>query len=153
MTELGLSRASEFLAAGVDYAGISDWSRMSKYFSGPEGANGVAQLAYQSSPMATLDRWHSPVLVVHADDDRNVPFSQSVELIEGLRKYGVEVEQLMLPNEIHDLLRHASWLAFFNATGDFLNRHLEQPPLAGAPNYGQDKMSGGVSVTRSTGIE
>jgi dipeptidyl aminopeptidase/acylaminoacyl peptidase len=54
-----------------------------------------------------------------------VPFSQSVQLIEGLRRQGVEFEQLVLPDEIHDLLRHDSWIRFFHATDDFFLRHLQ----------------------------
>jgi dipeptidyl aminopeptidase/acylaminoacyl peptidase len=125
MTALGLSRASDYLAAGVDYAGVYDWSTMGGIFSLSAADRSAAQLAFESSPVATLDRWKSPVLVVQADDDRNVPFSQSVQLIEGLRRQGVEFEQLVLPDEIHDLLRHDSWIRFFHATDDFFLRHLQ----------------------------
>jgi dipeptidyl aminopeptidase/acylaminoacyl peptidase len=124
MTALGLSRASNLLAAGVDYAGVHDW----KAFLPVTTPAAEAQLAYDSSAVSTLDRWRSPVLVVHADDDRNVPFSQSVELVEGLRKHGVEVEQLILPDEIHDLLRHQSWITYFDAQDRFFQRHLMNAP-------------------------
>jgi dipeptidyl aminopeptidase/acylaminoacyl peptidase len=64
--------------------------------------------------------------VAHADDDRNVPFAESVELVEGLRKRGVEVEELVIPNEVHDLLRHQSWLTLFGATDEFFARRLRE---------------------------
>jgi dipeptidyl aminopeptidase/acylaminoacyl peptidase len=134
MTALGLSRASDYLAAGVDYAGVHDWSRMGARL-GPGDAKGAMELAFASSPMATIDKWKSPVLLVHADDDRNVPFSQTVELVEGLRQHGVELEQVVLPDEIHDLLRAASWLRFFHAADDFFLRHLQ--PDAGPGAAGQ----------------
>ncbi|MGC1303715.1 MAG: prolyl oligopeptidase family serine peptidase [Caulobacteraceae bacterium] len=124
MTALGLSRASNLLAAGVDYAGVHDW----KAFLPATTPTAEAQLAFDSSAVSTLDRWRSPVLVVHADDDRNVPFSQTVELVEGLRKHGVEVEQLILPDEIHDLLRHQSWITYFDAQDRFFQRHLLDAP-------------------------
>ena len=47
--------------------------------------------------MAWLDGWRSPVLVIHGDDDRNVSFSETVDLVEALRERNVEVEQLILP--------------------------------------------------------
>ena len=122
MTALGLSRHSDLLAAGVDYAGVHDWS---KEVGGVPGVKpDQAKLAFDSSAMATIDKWRSPVLIVHADDDRNVAFSQSVELIQGLRKQGVETEQVIIPNEIHDLLRHQSWVTLFQAADDFFNRKL-----------------------------
>lgn len=120
MTALGLSRASDLLAAGVDYAGVHDWRALLP----PTMPAATAQLAYDSSAMATIDNWRSPVLVVHADDDRNVPFSQTVELVQGLRKHGVEVEQVVIPDEVHDLLRHKSWLTLFDATDEYFGRKL-----------------------------
>ena len=127
MTALGLSRASNLLAAGVDYAGVHDWRAMLPDLAQPSAPAGAAQLAFDSSAMATIDKWRSPVLVVHADDDRNVPFFQSVELVTALRKHGVDVEQLVIPDEIHDLLRERSWLTLFGATDDFFARHLAPP--------------------------
>jgi len=123
MTALGLSRFSDQLAAGVDYAGVHNWSTLGANLV-PETGRNSAKVAYDASPVATLDKWTSPVLLVHADDDRNVPFSQTVEVAEGLRKHHVEFEQIVLPDEIHDLLRNASWIRFFHATDDFFQRHL-----------------------------
>jgi dipeptidyl aminopeptidase/acylaminoacyl peptidase len=122
MTALGLSRHSDLLAAGVDYAGVHDWSTLIAGLPGVKPAD--AKLAFDSSAMATIEKWKSPVLIVHADDDRNVPFDQSVELIQGLRKQGVYSEQMIIPNEIHDLLRHESWVDFFHAADDFFARKL-----------------------------
>ena len=132
MTALGLARASNLLAAGVDYAGVHDWRSLPADPGGSGASPAASQLAFDSSAMATVDRWRSPVLLVHADDDRNVPFSQSVELIAALREHGVEVEQLVIPDEIHDLLRERSWLALFHAADDFFGRHLGSPPHGAA---------------------
>lgn len=54
--------------------------------------------------------WRSPVLLIHGDDDRNVSFSETVTLVGALRAQGVYFEQLIIPDEIHGFLRHASWL-------------------------------------------
>ena len=85
------------------------------------------RLAFESSPMAWLDGWKSPVLVIHGDDDRNVSFSETVNLVEALRKRNVHVEQLIFPDEIHGFLRHASWLAAYQAAADFFDRQM--PPM------------------------
>ena len=68
--------------------------------------------------------WRSPVLLIHGDDDRNVQFSQSVELAGALRARGVAVEQLVFPDEIHDFLLHADWLRAYKAAVDFFQRKL-----------------------------
>ena len=58
------------------------------------------------------------------DDDRNVPFSQTVDLVAALRKQGVEFEQLVFPDEVHGFLTHHSWIRAFQAAAEFLERRL-----------------------------
>ena len=45
------------------------------------------------------------MLLVQGDDDRNVPFQQTTDLVEKLRAQKVAFEVLIMPDEIHDLLR------------------------------------------------
>jgi len=68
--------------------------------------------------------WRSPVLLIQGDDDHNVDFSETVRLAESLRAHGVDYEELILPDEIHDFLRHESWLKAYKATADFLDVRL-----------------------------
>ena len=124
MTALGLARASDRIAVGVDYAGVYDWTSMLATLGAPIEDPSEKALSTASSPVATIGKWRSPVLVVHADDDRNVPFQQAVELVQDLRTHGIEHEELVLPNEVHDLTRYAAWLKLFHAIDDYLSRHL-----------------------------
>jgi dipeptidyl aminopeptidase/acylaminoacyl peptidase len=80
--------------------------------------------AYESSPISSVRTWRSPVLLIHGDDDRNVDFSQTIDLAAALRKQGVYFEQLVIPDEIHMFLRHDSWLRAYRAEIDFLRRKL-----------------------------
>jgi len=68
--------------------------------------------------------WRSPVLLIHGDDDRNVQFSQTVQLATALRARGVKVDQLILPDEIHDFLTHADWVAAYEAAAEFFRKWL-----------------------------
>jgi len=124
MTALGLARASNDIAAGVDYAGVYNWSTMLAQTGTPPADAAAAQLAVASSPIATIERWKSPVLIVQADDDRNVPAAQASELIIDLRRHGIPHEAIMLPNEVHDMTRHADWMTLFHATDSFFRRRL-----------------------------
>ena len=122
MTALGLARAPDLFAAGVDYAGVHDWRSESTHFTGA-----AAQLAYDSSAVATMQNWRAPVLIAHNDDDREVAFSQSIELIEALRKRNLPFDQLVLPDEGHVMLRQHSWLNFFDAAQRYFALHLSEP--------------------------
>ncbi len=130
LTALGLARASDLFAAGVDFHGVHDWNVVIRNFTpsyDPEKQQAAARVAFESSPMAAVKDWRSPVLLIHGDDDRNVPFSETVTLVEALRKQGVEFEQLIFPDEVHDFLTHSRWLDAYHASADFLRRHLTKP--------------------------
>ena len=86
----------------------------------------AAKVAFASSPMASVATWRSPVLLVHGDDDRNVPFSETVTLAEALRKQGVPFETLIFPDDVHSFLLHAHWLEIFERSAAFLDRHLRR---------------------------
>jgi dipeptidyl aminopeptidase/acylaminoacyl peptidase len=128
LTALGLARASNLFAAGVDIHGVHNWNVGIRTFI-PDYAPkpDEERLAFESSPMAWLAGWRSPVLVIHGDDDRNVSFSETVDLVEALRERNVEVEQLILPDEIHSFLRYASWLSVFRSASEFFDRRLGRP--------------------------
>ncbi len=135
LTALGLARASDLFAAGVDIHGVHDWNVVVGGFRpdyNAEARADWARVAYESSPMAHLDGWRSPVLVIHGDDDRNVPFSETVDLVESLRQRDVEVAQLIFPDEVHGFLLHRNWLAAYKATADFFERKLwDRAPTTG----------------------
>lgn len=127
LTAMGLARAPELFATGVDLHGVHDWNVGIRTFvpsyntlEDPERA----RQALESSPLASLERWKAPVLVIHGDDDRNVSFAETITLVERLRERNVEVEQLVFPDEVHSFLRHASWLAAYRAAAEFLERRL-----------------------------
>ncbi len=127
LTAMGLARASHLFAAGVDVHGVHDWNNAIRHFMPdyrPEQRPEVARRAFLASPMAFIDGWRSPVLLIHGDDDRNVPFTESIELVEALRARSVQVEQLVLPDEVHGFLLHRSWQRAYSAAAGFLDRHL-----------------------------
>ncbi len=88
------------------------------------------ETAFAASPDADIAKWKSPVLLIHADDDRNVPFDQTVELAHRLEQQHTPFEELVIPNDIHGFLRWASWLQADQATVQFLSRQLGKRILA-----------------------
>jgi dipeptidyl aminopeptidase/acylaminoacyl peptidase len=128
LTALGLARDSELFAAGVDLHGVHDWSlRARRRDGGSWDIVGDASMkrAFDSSPVADARFWYSPVLFIHGDDDRNVDFIQTTDLVQRLRKEGkAHVELLVFPDEVHGFLLHKNWLRAFEAAADFFDRFL-----------------------------
>jgi dipeptidyl aminopeptidase/acylaminoacyl peptidase len=125
LTAMGLAHDSGLFAAGVDLHGVHDWSAFKEEFPADASDREAAmKLAFQSSPNAAIATWKSPVLLIHGDDDRNVEFSQTVDLLQRLRAQKVHVEELIYPDEIHDFLMWKSWIKAYGATEEFFGRQL-----------------------------
>ena len=125
LTALGLARNSDIFAAGVDFHGVHDWSVNVAGLRVPTDTSDRARIARESSPISSVDKWKSPVLLIHGDDDRNVEFSQTVNLVRRLRSNGVYFEELIFPDEIHDFLRHRDWVRAYHAGAEFFDKHLK----------------------------
>jgi dipeptidyl aminopeptidase/acylaminoacyl peptidase len=125
LTALGLARNSDIFAAGVDFHGVHDWSMNVAGLRVPTDTSDRVRIARESSPISSVDKWKSPVLLIHGDDDRNVEFFQTVSLVRRLRANGIYFEELIFPDEIHDFLRHRNWVRAYYASSDFFDKHLK----------------------------
>jgi dipeptidyl aminopeptidase/acylaminoacyl peptidase len=135
LTALALGRNSDVFAAGVDIHGVHNWDRqgsqqpdLKSALAGDgiteKGLQETARVRYESSPISAVPTWRSPVLLIHADDDRNVDFHQTVDLKQRLVERGVPVEELVIPDDIHDFLLWRTWLKVITASGEYLDRVL-----------------------------
>jgi dipeptidyl aminopeptidase/acylaminoacyl peptidase len=124
LTALALARDSKLFAAGVDLHGVHTLLRPVPDSLSPEAQERARQLQWDSSPLGAIDRWRSPVLLIHGDDDRNVDFAQSLLLARELTARGIPYRELAFPNERHSFFRHESWLQALRATRDFLDLTL-----------------------------
>jgi dipeptidyl aminopeptidase/acylaminoacyl peptidase len=127
LVALGLARNSDLFAAGVDFHGVHSMLRPLPNNLSPAAQNAARQLQWESSPLGAIDRWRSPVLLIHGDDDRNVDFSQSVLLARELAARRIPYRELVFPNERHSFLLHSNWLKSFRAADAFLDEHLKAP--------------------------
>ena len=129
LTALALARNSDIFAAGVDFHGVHDWSMFLRRWENgaeqPPDMQDAIKLAFDSSPAASTGSWRSPVLLIHGDDDRNVPFSQTTDLVQRLRRQNVEFEEIVFPDEIHDFLLWKSWVQAYRATAEFFGKKLK----------------------------
>ncbi len=132
LTALALGRDSRLFAAGVDIHGVHDRTiertrnlvLPDKYERAPDAGKAL-QVAWESSPIAYTDTWTSPVLVIHGDDDRNVRFSQSTDLVRRLEARGVPLETLVIVDDTHHFMLHANAVRVNKAVADFFNRRLK----------------------------
>lgn len=131
LTNMALARDSGLFAAGVSIHSIGDRTigrstgiaMPDRYEKAPD-AEQALEVAWKSSPVAYMDGWKSPVLLVHGDDDRNVPFNQSTDLYRRLEEKGVPVESLVIPDDTHHWMKYENLMKVNQATVDFFKKHL-----------------------------
>ena len=131
LVAMALGRDSKLFAAGVDIHGVHDRTggrgrsllTPDRYELAPD-AERAMEVAWESSPVSSVATWTSPVLIIHGDDDRNVRFSQSTDLVRRLEAKGVPVETLVIVDDTHHFMRHANLVAVNAATADFFQRKL-----------------------------
>jgi dipeptidyl aminopeptidase/acylaminoacyl peptidase len=116
LTSQALARNSDIFKAGVDLAGVHLYTPVLD----------TANLAYRSSSISEIDKWKSPVFLVQGDDDRNVDFAQTVGLVDLLRPRDVYFELMVIPDDLHESMRHSVWLKTWEHAGNFLNRFVAE---------------------------
>jgi len=128
LTAMALAKASDLFAAGVDLHGVHDWVlELGNWDANynPNADQQASRIAWESSPLAYVKTWRSPVLLIQGDDDRNVQFANTVRLAAALRAQGTPFEEHVFPDEIHGFLLERSWLTAYWLGADFFNRHLK----------------------------
>ncbi len=83
---------------------------------------------FRASPINWVTPDSAPILAIHGTRDQNVPFEQSVWLVERLRSTGVEAELETIAEAGHGFKGADEERAFARAL-DFLNRNLKPKVL------------------------
>jgi dipeptidyl aminopeptidase/acylaminoacyl peptidase len=130
LAALALARNSDVFKAGADFSGVHNWATLFDADSGGKTVGTPAQraLAEKSTAIGALDTWRSPVFLSQGDDDRNVAFSQGVDLATRLRSRDVHVETLVFPNETHEPSVWAHLAQQYQAAAAFLVKELQPAP-------------------------
>jgi dipeptidyl aminopeptidase/acylaminoacyl peptidase len=131
LTALALGRDSKLFAAGVDIHGVHDFvvgraalsPPTDRYEKAPDLQKAI-EVAWKSSPVAYVSTWTSPVLIIHGDDDRNVRFNQSTDLVRRLEKKGVSMETMVIVDDTHHWMKHSNAVKVDGAIGDYFVRKL-----------------------------
>ena len=135
LAALALGRDPDVFGAGVDLHGVHDRlppvgpSTLAHAIVGDgiteDQLKEALKVEFNSSPISTIDTWRSPVLFIHGDDDRTVDFRQTIELRGRLVAKGIKVDEVVLPDEVHDSLLWRSWTKTAAAAAAFFEQTLK----------------------------
>lgn len=137
-TLMGLVRTPDLYKAGVDYVGISNietffdafpeyWAHLKSIMKqvwydidDPQ----EAKLAKENSALYNLDKIKAPLFVVQGANDPRVKIAESDQIVEALRKKGVEVPYMVKYDEGHGFIREENQIDFYKAMLGFFNQYL-----------------------------
>ena len=137
----GLVKTPDLYAAGVDYVGVSNlftffktippyWApyleMMYEMVGHPEKDKDWFQ---EHSPALNADKIVKPLLVAQGAKDPRVNINESNQIVEALRKRGVEVVYIVKENEGHGFQNEENRFDFYEAMEKFLNTHLRPAVL------------------------
>jgi dipeptidyl aminopeptidase/acylaminoacyl peptidase len=147
-TLIAMTDQPKLFRAGVDVAGVVDYVM---YYSDPYHGDWTAsrigtpdqnpQVYANASPLSHIDRLERPLLVLHGTSDVNVPFLESVWLMdEALKKHkGDLVDFMIYPGEFHYFTREHVLRDAWHRVDDFFDLHLRQSGKPPAPRQVNSK--------------
>ncbi|HSF16433.1 MAG TPA: LpqB family beta-propeller domain-containing protein [Vicinamibacteria bacterium] len=130
LTLKALTEDPELFRAGIDVAGVHDfryWHRDpgGRWILGRLGDPEENPDAYlQAAPVERVDRIARPLLVLHGTADVNVPFLESLHLIDELMKKGKKVDFVAYPGEFHYFHREHVLRDAWRRVEEFFSTHL-----------------------------
>lgn len=87
--------------------------------------NEVAQRSYANSPHLFVDKWDTPILVIHGEKDYRILASQGMAAFNAAVLRGVPAEMLIFPEENHWVLQPQNGILWQRVFKDWLDKWLK----------------------------
>jgi dipeptidyl aminopeptidase/acylaminoacyl peptidase len=133
LTLAALTTFPDLFAVGIDVCGMSNFATFYEHTEPWIAAAAVskygdpvtdAALLEDLSPITRIDRLRTPLMVVHGENDSNVPVIEAEQVVEALAARGVAHRYLLFPGEGHELLHRSSRAEYLRETVDWLTTYL-----------------------------
>ncbi|MDR1879364.1 MAG: prolyl oligopeptidase family serine peptidase [Tannerellaceae bacterium] len=83
----------------------------------------------ENSPLFTMDKVQTPILILHNDNDGHVPWYQGIEYFIALKRLQKPVWLLNYPGEVHWPMRMANRIDFQRRMFQFFEHYLRARPM------------------------
>lgn len=137
-TLAGLTFTPDLYACGIDYVGVSNLFTFLKTI--PPYWKPLLDMMYEmvgdpvkdstllaaASPVFHADKIAAPLLIAQGANDPRVNKDESDQMVEALKKRGVEVEYIVKDNEGHGFHNEENRFDFYRAMEKFLATHIQQ---------------------------
>jgi dipeptidyl aminopeptidase/acylaminoacyl peptidase len=100
---------------------FNEWEFGGPYYQNPQGYE-------QSNPADFVSKWHTPMLVIHGEQDFRIPYSQGLGAFTALQRQGIQSRLLIFPDENHWVLKPANSVLWYHTVLGWLDSHLKGSP-------------------------
>jgi dipeptidyl aminopeptidase/acylaminoacyl peptidase len=136
LTLAALTTFPDLFDVGIDVCGMSDFATFYEHTEPWIAAAAVskyghpvhdAEMLRDLSPIHRIDRVRAPLMIVHGENDSNVPVIEAEQVVAALAARDHPHRYLLFPGEGHELLHRTSRAEYLHATIDWLTTHLHHP--------------------------
>jgi dipeptidyl aminopeptidase/acylaminoacyl peptidase len=134
----GITTTPDLYAAAVDYVGVANlltfmktippyWKPYLEMFQEMVGDMEKDKAMLEAaSPVNNADKIKTPLLIAQGAKDPRVNKAESDQMVEALKKRGVEVQYIVKDNEGHGFHNEENRFEFYEAMEKFLAQHLKK---------------------------
>ena len=132
LTLQAIIREPDMFRAAIDVAGVTDWTDWAKDPDGGwiRGRMGLPEenqeLYHSTAPINFVEKINTPLLVLHGTADFNVPFYESVRLVDALVKHKKNFELMVYPGEVHYFTWNPTWEDALSRVERFFDKYPKE---------------------------
>jgi dipeptidyl aminopeptidase/acylaminoacyl peptidase len=94
-----------------------EWENGGPYYDRPQNYE-------RFNPVDYVNKWRTPMLVIHSGEDFRVPLAQGLGAFTALQRRGIESRLLYFPDENHWVLKPANSIQWYHTVLGWLDSHL-----------------------------
>jgi len=102
---------------------FSNWEYDEAFWHSPLVAS--AKKTYEHSPHRMVDKWDTPILCIHGEEDYRICYTQGMQAFNAARMRGLDAELLLFPDENHWVLKPQNGILWQRRFFKFLERNLK----------------------------
>ncbi|NQV85650.1 MAG: S9 family peptidase [Woeseiaceae bacterium] len=95
-----------------------EWENGGPYYSNPKNYE-------KFNPVNYVDRWQTPMFVIHGQLDYRVPVTQGIGAFTALQRRGIASKFLYFPDENHWVLKPQNSVQWHNEVNQWLHKYLD----------------------------
>jgi dipeptidyl aminopeptidase/acylaminoacyl peptidase len=101
---------------------FANWDMGGPYW---DSTNIVAQKSFASSPHKFVDKWDTPILIIHGEKDYRISYTQGLQAFDAARLRNIPARLLIFPEENHWVLSAQNGILWQREFFGWLDKYLK----------------------------